>query len=198
MNWIIMLVASGMVFAITAEWDKVGIRKDHKTYARLVCLVCMAFVLAHFPGLIMRILGATSIDARRYFALWGYIWYCMIVFSLILATLLTTLGPGRGMALHSVFLVVNFISSPIMSPAELAYPPFRLGLGLPVQNGIEGSRTVLFDSYNQLPRCLGVLAVWMAACLLILAYTAHLDRRALQRKLASVTSQRPVTVALLP
>ena len=38
-------------------------------------------------------------------------------------------GMVKGAGLHSLFLMLNMIASPAVSPVELSYPPFRLGTG---------------------------------------------------------------------
>ena len=53
---------------------------------------------------------------------------------------------------------------------------FQVGLGLPLNSAVQGSRTIVFGSYDVLGRCIGVLVAWAGGALLLLAFHARRER----------------------
>ncbi len=130
MHWVMMLIATSAVLKLCHPWGAAGVRRDHQWAAHAALAAALAAVLALWPACLLRIMGA-SIAPGTYFAAWAFCWLGMVCFAGILLTLFRALGPVRGAAVHSLFLLVNFICSPALAPPEIMYPPMLLGYALP-------------------------------------------------------------------
>ena len=62
--------------------------------------------------------------------------------------------------IHTLFLILNLVSSTSTTPQELMPPFFQVGYALPFYNAVCGLRTILFGSYDRLGRNVGVLFAW--------------------------------------
>jgi hypothetical protein len=189
-NWVIAMISVNIIWALHLSWNKAGIRRDHQFISHVICLLCMTSVLALWPPAILRFFGA-SLDAARYFRMWGFIWLGMITFGTIILALYGMLGAAGGAGAHGLFMLLNFIVGPGLAPLELLYPPFVLGEALPLQNAMMGTRTILFGSYDILARCAGVLCGWICLSLLVLVYLSLLSRRR-QRAAAAEAAEAAV------
>jgi ABC-type uncharacterized transport system permease subunit len=148
-------------------------------YARLAHETLIAGALAFWPPVIMAGLG-TPLVARQFFALWAFIWLSMFTFGMIITALMRNLGPARGNVVHTAFLILNLVSSAAVTPTELMPPFFRIGLGLPFFNAVQGTRTILFGSYDRLGRNVGVLIAWIGLMCLFAARAARKFRAELR------------------
>ena len=74
------------------------------------------------------------------------------------------------------------------------HPFFRVGMGLPFANSLQGSRTIIFGSFNQLGRNIGVIFAWLAFTWL-LTWRRHRKYRA---ELAEVDEQELPPLAAAP
>jgi uncharacterized phage infection (PIP) family protein YhgE len=158
-------------------WEEAGIRRDHQIAARIVHEALSVGILSLWPVVVMVGLGA-SISASTFFTMWAYVWLFMSVFGYIITALFRSLPPGPANAIHSVFLIVNLVSSGAITPIELMHPFFRIGYGLPFHNAVAGLRAILFSSgRNTLPRNIGVLFAWLGACQLLAMYKFIRERR---------------------
>jgi hypothetical protein len=179
--WIVMLAATNSQLAnFDQTWGRPGgIRRDHAVYARLAHETLIAGALAFWPPVIMAGLG-TPLVARQFFALWAFIWLSMFTFGMIITALMRNLGPARGNVVHTAFLILNLVSSAAVTPTELMPPFFRIGLGLPFFNAVQGTRTILFGSYDRLGRNVGVLIAWIGLMCLFAARAARKFRAELR------------------
>jgi hypothetical protein len=132
MNWVIMLVAGGVALKVHTTWADAGVRRDHQYLSHAAVVLVLAGFLAFWSPIVLSILGA-PIGPDQFFAMWAFLWLAMLCFGGVVLTLLRVLGPVKGAGVHSLFLLVNFIASPAMAPAEIAYAPFRVGIALPFQ-----------------------------------------------------------------
>ena len=169
-----MLIAVNMVLRVTEDCITLfKIRKNGQMMLNIILVMIVAFVLAFFPPVVLCIYGANSITAEIFFRTWAWHWLCICCFGIIVMTFVTVLGPGLGMALHTLFLFLNVMASPAFTPWELMYDPLRFGIALPFQNGVEGVRFALFGSYSSvLPRCLGVNFGWIGLCFILMLWNA--------------------------
>jgi hypothetical protein len=175
--WIIMLAAtSAQLQFYEGTWERAaGIRRDHTVLARMTHEVLVAGALAFWAPVVLRGLGA-PLDAPTFFALWAYIWLSLTTFGFIITALMRNLGPARGNLLHTLFLILNLVSSSSVTATELMPPFFRIGLGLPFYNAVAGTRTIMFGSYNHLGRNVGVLFAWIGLVLLTATRAARRHR----------------------
>ena len=180
-NWVIMMVSTTIIIGLLLTWEKKGIRQSHVILARICFLLPMSFFLAFLPPAILALLG-TTLSMTQYFAIWAFIWLSMLSFGFVVLALFTHFGVQKGGGLHGLFLLLNFVCSPGLSPLETAYPPFKLGLGLPFLNAIEGMRTLLWGSYDHLPRVCGVLCAWIGLGLLVLLCDVYVEERKVRAK----------------
>jgi hypothetical protein len=172
--WIIMLAATSAQLQFYAgAWEgAAGIRRDHTVVARMTHEVLVAGALAFWAPVVLRGLGA-PLDAPTFFALWAFIWLSLTTFGFIITALFRNLGPARGNLLHTLFLILNLVSSSSVTATELMPPFFRIGFGLPFYNAVAGTRTIMFGSYDHLGRNVGVLFAWIGLVLLSAARAAR-------------------------
>ena len=131
MHWVIMIIACSAILKLCYPWAAAGVRDHHRHAAHAALAAAVSCVLALLPPALLAALGA-PVAAGAYFAAWAFIWLGMAAFGLIFLTLLMLLGPAAGAGAHSLVVLVNFICSPGMAPAEIVYAPMRLGMALPL------------------------------------------------------------------
>ena len=170
-------------------WEKNGIRRDHAVLGRMLFEVVVAGALSFWPAVILRGLG-TALDAPLFCAVWAYVWLCMLVFGLFITALMRNLGLAKGNLVHTVFLILNLVSSSSITPTILMPPFFRIGYGLPFFNAVQGMRTLLFGSggAEQLGRSIGVLFAWIGFILLTALRAARAYRADMRASLAAAGS----------
>ena len=164
-----------------------GIRRDEQVVFRIVFEFFATGVLALWPPVVLAGLGAPSagdqsgISPRQFFAWWAWVWLCLITFGSCITFLLRNFGEVVGNLMHTTFLILNLVSGTGVSPPELMHPFFRIGLGLPYCQAVQGSRTIIFGSYNRIGRNAGILIGWSAACIGFGLYKRHVWRDELRR-----------------
>ena len=72
------------------------------------------------------------------------------------------------------------------------HPFFRIGYGLPFYNAVAGLRTILFGSWDNLGRNVGVLLGWIGLCLSLALWKAMKHRQALLEGKVQCTEVRVV------
>ena len=158
------------------SWEAAGVRRDHQIAARVLHEALSVGFISLWPAVVLAGLGA-NLSKGQFFAMWAYCWLFMGVFGYIITALFRSLSPGPANAIHSVFLIVNLVSSGAVTPMELMHPFFRIGYGLPFFNAVAGLRTILFGSYDHLDRNIGVLFAWLGACQLLAWFKFWRHRR---------------------
>lgn len=165
-------------------WEKgARIRRDHVIVARITHALLTAGALAFWPCVVMRGLG-TQLSAPRFCALWAFIWLSMTTFGLVIAMLLRVFGATLGNLLHLVFLILNLVSSGSIAPQELMPPFYQVGFALPFFNAVQGTRTIMFGSYDRLGRNIGVQFAWIGLVLAVAGRAAVRHRAALAAQAA--------------
>ena len=111
-----------------------------------------------------------------------------LAFSLVLGTLL---GP----VVSAMFYMFNLISSTGTYATETMPSFFKIGYGLPMEQGVMVTRTIMFGSYNRVGRNLGVLFAWVVGWLLVFTVIAV---RVSQHLSGSRCSTRPLPLPADP
>ena len=159
--WILMLTATTIMLRMYEAWEAAGVLRTHQIAARLVHEAVVALALSFCPPAVLQCLGA-GMHASTFFAFWAYAWLCMYVFGLFVTAVFRNFGGATGGLMHLVFLILNLVSSGSITPLELMPPFFRVAYGLPFYNAVAGTRTILFGSYDNLGRNVGVMFAWVA------------------------------------
>jgi Protein of unknown function (DUF3533) len=185
--WIITLIATNINLKLGQLLEQKGVRRDEQVGFRIVFEFLVTGFLALWPPVVLAGLGSPSaadqagISARQFFAWWAWVWLCLISFGSIITFLLRNFGEAVGNLLHTTFLILNLVSGTGVNAMELMHPFFRIGLGLPYCQAVQGSRTIIFGSYNRIRRNAGILIGWSAACIGFGLYKRHLFREELRR-----------------
>ena len=162
-----MLASNSAMFGVLQQWDAVHIRREHQLVAQLAHQVLVTGFLSIWPPVIVTALGAT-ISATTFCAWWAFLWLVMATLGFVIVTLLRTLGIKIGSALHSLFLLINFVTSPAVCAPEIAPSFLRVGRGLILYSAMQGSRNIVFGSYDVLDRCIGIILAWAFGTLTVL------------------------------
>ena len=176
--WITVLAATTIVLGVYDGWEAAGIRRDQQIAFRLLHLVLTVGFIALWPPVVTVGLGA-HLSVHTFFAMWAFCWLFMTCFASIITALFRTLGAPLGNAVHGLFLILNLVSSSGVTPQELMPAFFRIGYGLPFYNAVAGLRTILFGSWDNLGRNIGVLFAWIGLCWSLALWKAARHRRAL-------------------
>ena len=155
-----MLTATTIMLRMYEDWEAAGVLRQHQISARLLHEAVVALALSLCPPVVLQCLGA-GLRASTFFAYWAYAWLCMYVFGLLVTALFRNFGGATGGLMHLVFLILNLVSSGSITPVELMPPFFRVAYALPFYNAVAGTRTILFGSYDNLGRNVGVMFAWV-------------------------------------
>jgi hypothetical protein len=177
--WILMLTATTIMLRLYEDWEAAGVLRQHQISVRLLHEAVVSLALSFCPPAVLQCLGA-GLRAATFFAFWAYAWLCMFVFGLIVTALFRNFGGATGGLMHLVFLILNLVSSGSITPVELMPPFFRVAYALPFYNAVSGTRTILFGSYDNLGRNVGVMFAWIALILATAANAALRERRKLR------------------
>lgn len=181
--WVITLAATTIMLQVYDKWDAAGIRRDEQVLARITHeLLSIGFISLWHPVTLAG-LGA-EFSARQFFSIWAFTWLFMSSFGLIITALFRGLGPSLGALVHTIFLILNLVSSTATTPMELMPPFFRIGYGLPFYNAVSGMRTIVFGSYDHLRRNCAVLLGWVFLVLAIAASRLVRGRHQALREIA--------------
>ena len=85
----------------------------------------------------MRLLGASQISTRKFFALWAWGWLAQTTFGSVLAAALISLGFVLGNTSTFIFLILNLVTASGVLPLELMPSFFQISLGLPMYNAAQ-------------------------------------------------------------
>ena len=185
--WIITLIITNVNLKLGSLLETKGVRRDEQVLFRIVFEVLTTGVLALWPPVVLAGLGAPSagdqagISVRQFFAWWAWVWLCLITFGSCITFLLRNFGEAVGNLMHTSFLILNLVSGTGVTPSELMHPFFRIGLGLPYCQAVQGSRTIIFGSYDRIGRNAGILIAWSAAGISFGLYKRHRFREELRR-----------------
>ena len=181
------------MFGVLQQWHTARVRRDHQIFMQLLHQFFITFCLAFWPPALLSAMGA-PIDTRAFFTWWAFLWLFLASAGFLIVALFRCYGFRLGSALHSLFLLLNFVSSPALVAPELTDPFFRIGLGLPLNSAVQGSRTLVFGSYNVLGRCIGVLTAWAVTALLMLFVHIFREYAANLKVLATKVSTTELTL----
>jgi len=155
----IMMAATVFLLRVTTELlEKKSIRRDHQNVFRMIGEVALSFCLSIWPPILVAGLGHLFGDERVtittgiFFAWWAWLFLGMYVFISVISVLLRTLGETGGMVVHAFLMIIMLVSSSAVEPVDFMNPFFRIGQGLPLGSSLQGSRTIVFGSYDRLGR----------------------------------------------
>lgn len=135
--WIMTLAAATIMLGLYDGWEAAGVRRDQQIMFRIAHLLLAVGILSLWPPAVMAGLGET-LSPSKFFAMWAFCWLFMTTFGTIIVTLFRSLGPALGNACHSLFLILNLVSSGAVTPIEFMPAFFRIGYGLPFCNAVQG------------------------------------------------------------
>lgn len=96
--------------------------------------------------------------------------------------LLRVLGPALGNMVHTIVLILNLTSSQGVNATEVMPDFFRIGIGLPFFQAVQGSRHIVMGAYDRMGRNVGVLFGWLGFLLIAPTLVCLHHRRVLRRK----------------
>jgi hypothetical protein len=170
--WVVMLACACFLLAVMEILESRNVRRDEQNLFLFAGEMLIACMLSLWPPVLVASFGhlfdaRPSLDTKTFFIWWAWLAFSMYAFLNIITQLLHSFGEAGGMVAHALLLVVSLVSSSAFEPASLMHPFFRIGMGLPLANSLQGSRWIVFGSYDRMGRNIGVMFAWLGVVALI-------------------------------